>query len=395
MTVTPPTIAPPSAEPSGPLGYRDFRLLFVTQLATGLRMPLLFVTQAWYVNVAAPESQRLLLLGLLATLRGAAFLGYVLFGGALADRYPRRTMLLIAHLLALAGTVATAVLLMLPGAAEGEGLWLPAMFLAFTAFGLINAQDLPTRNAMLRDVVPEHMVTRAVTIFQLALSLTMLVAGPIAGVAIDSLGFGPTYLIAALSHVVVLAAVWQMHSSDHAADPEASNESMLENVRAGLRLLRDDRVVRWVVLGTWIAFTAGISVMGLLIAAWASDILNLGATGWGIMMLFWGLGGVITSGVLVARGDYGHKGMLFIAAIAIFGAAVVGFGFSRTLVAAFLFNGIAGARLHAGAHAGHRDRATRGTQPPARSRDGTAAAGAGRGAGARPRDRPARTGDRA
>ena len=96
---------------------------------------MLFITQAWYVTVVAPEGQRVLLLGLLASLRGGAFLAYILFGGALADRYPRRTMVIVAHVLGFAGTVATGALLFLPGAAEGEGLWLPGMFVAFTTFG--------------------------------------------------------------------------------------------------------------------------------------------------------------------------------------------------------------------------------------------------------------------
>ena len=80
------------------------------QLATGLRMPMLFFTQTWYVTINAPESQRTLLIGLLSTTRGLAFLAYILFGGALADRFPRRTTLLVAHAFGFVSVVA-------PGAA--------------------------------------------------------------------------------------------------------------------------------------------------------------------------------------------------------------------------------------------------------------------------------------
>ena len=340
-TQTPPE--PPATPAGGPLALRDFRLLLVTQLATGLRMPMLFLTQAWYVNVVAPEGQRVLLLGLLASLRGAAFLAYILVGGAFADRYPRRTMVLVAHLLGFVTSVATAALLFLPGASEGEGLWLPGMFVAFTAFGVINAQDLPTRNAMIRDVVPEAMVTRAVTLFQLALAVTMLTAGPIAGLSIDHLGFGVTYLIASLGHLIVLAAAWPMRISATAADPQAGDESMLANVRAGIDYLRSDAVVRWVVFATWLGFAAGISVMGLLIAAWASDVLRLDATGWGLMMTTWGGGGVLTAGLLALRHDVRRRGALFLGAMLLFGLSVIAFGLSRNLALAFLFNGTAGA----------------------------------------------------
>ena len=333
----------PETPAGGPLGIRNFQLLLVTQLATGLRMPMIFLTQAWYVTVVAPEGQRVLLLGLLASLRGGAFLAYILFGGALADRYPRRTMVIVAHALGFAGTVATGALLFLPGASEGRGLWLPGMFLAFTAFGLINAQDLPTRNAIIRDVVPDAMVARAVTLFQLGFAATMLMAGPIAGFAIDHLGFGVTYLIASLGHVAVLAAVWPMRLSETAADPEAGGESMLANVRAGIQHLRSDAIVRWVVFATWLGFAAGISVMGLLIAAWASDVLRLDATGWGLMMMTWGGGGVLSLALLAWRHDLDRRGALFLGAMLLFGLSVIAFGLSRNVALAFLFNGTAGA----------------------------------------------------
>ena len=344
MAVT--TQAPPGfpeTPAGGPLGIRNFQLLLVTQLATGLRMPMIFLTQAWYVTVVAPEGQRVLLLGLLASLRGGAFLAYILFGGALADRYPRRTMVIVAHVLGFAGTVATGALLFLPGAAEGEGLWLPGMFVAFTTFGLINAQDLPTRNAMIRDVVPEAMVMRAVTIFQLGFSAAMLTAGPVAGFAIDQFGFAVTYLIASLGHLVVIAAAWPMRLSETAADPQASNESMLANVRAGIEYLRRDAVVRWVVFTTWLGFAAGTSVMGLLIAAWASEVLRLDATGWGLMMMTWGGGGVLSLALLASRHDLGPRGALFLGAMLLFGLSVIAFGLSRHVALAFLFNGTAGA----------------------------------------------------
>jgi DHA3 family macrolide efflux protein-like MFS transporter len=250
---------------------------------------------------------------------------------------------IVAHVLGFAASAATGALLFLPGASEGRGLWLPGMFAAFTVFGVINAQDLPTRNAMIRDIVPEAMVMRAVTIFQLALSATMLTAGPIAGLAIDHLGFGVTYLIASLGHLVVLAAAWPMRVSATAADPEASDESMLDNVRAGIDYLRSDAVVRWVVFATWLGFAAGISVMGLLIAAWASDVLRLDATGWGLMMMTWGGGGVLSSSLLAMRSDLRRRGALFLGAMLFFGLSVIAFGLSHNVALAFLFNGTAGA----------------------------------------------------
>lgn len=333
---------PPTQAWGAALQIPAFRLLCVTQLASGLRQPMTFVTQAWYVNVVAPEDQRLLLLGLLATLRGSAFLAYIVFGGAFADRYPRRRMLIISHTVGFASALLIGGLLFLPGASEGDGPWLWIMLAFFTALGLIDAQDMPARNAMIADVVPNSMLTSAVTIFTMSLSVTMLIAAPASGLLLERFGFGTTYIVAGLGHIVIILALLRMKVSEQPADPDAARESVISNVRVGLARLRSDPVVRWIVLASWVSFTIGMSVMGLLIAAWVRDILELDATGWGVMMVFWGIGGLLASGALSLKGEFGHKGPLYLTALFVFGLAIVGFGYSRILIVAFLFNGLAG-----------------------------------------------------
>ena len=207
---------------------------------------------------------------------------------------------------------------------------------------LINAQDMPTRSAMIADTVPPAIVTSAVTLFHMALAITLLLGAPVTGWVVDHLGFAVSYLIASSGHVAVLVVIARMRAGRKAADPDARMESVRSNMREGLRYLRQDAAVRWIVILTWAVFTAGISVMGLLIAAWVDDILALGATGWGLMMVTWGAGGVLVSATLTARGEYGHKGPLFLAAALGFGLTVIGFGLSRSLAAAFFFNGVAG-----------------------------------------------------
>ena len=83
-----------------------------------------------------------------------------------------------------------------------------------------------------------------VTIFQLALSTTMLAGGPVTGWTLDHAGFGTTYLIASSAHLVVLAAVLSMRAGRGAADPDAGRDSLLGNVRAGVDYLRSDAAVR-------------------------------------------------------------------------------------------------------------------------------------------------------
>ena len=343
-TDTAPAEAAGERRPSAlaPLGLRDFRLLCVTQLATGLRSSLLWVSQIWYVTLVAPEDQQLLVLGLFATLRGITFLLYIVFGGAFADRYPRRTTLVVAHTLAFAVVVLTGALLLLPSAAEGGGAWLWLMLALFATAEVIYAQDLPTRTAMIADIVPASMFTSAVNLFEMQLAISFLAGSAVAGLAIDGLGFGVTYMLAGLGHVAVIAIVLWMRAGGTAADPDAAHESVVQNVRGGIGYLRDDPVVRWIVLATWIVSALGLSVLGALNGAFARDVLDMDATTFGILIVFWGVGGVVASGALMLRAEYGHKGLIFLGSTVMLGVGVLGLGLSREALPAFLFLGLIG-----------------------------------------------------
>ena len=163
------------------LTFNDFRLLIIMQIISSMRMPIIFVTQSWYVAITVPENQRLLALGILSALRGIAFLGYALFGGTFADRFPRTRVIYVSHFAGLFSVLIIGGLLLIPIVNNGEGLWLPVMMILFATFGIINAQDMPTRTAMIRDTVPESLLPQAITLHQLAMSIGLLIAAPLAG----------------------------------------------------------------------------------------------------------------------------------------------------------------------------------------------------------------------
>ena len=68
-----------------PLRVREFRLLFIGLVAGQAMMPLQFVSQIFWVQTNASVDSRVLLVGAIATVRGAGMLLLGLYGGALAD----------------------------------------------------------------------------------------------------------------------------------------------------------------------------------------------------------------------------------------------------------------------------------------------------------------------
>ena len=98
---------------------------------------------------------------------------------------------------------------------------------------------------------------------------------------------------------------------------------MLRNLRDGLDYLGSHAGVRWTVFTTWGAIGIGITVMGVLMAAWLDDILGLGATGWGVMQLFWGGGGLLSMSWLAARRGPQRSGWLLLISALILGGSVL------------------------------------------------------------------------
>ncbi len=317
-------------------------MLTATQIVMGLAQPLLFFTQGWYVNSAAPEGDQVVYLGLLGASRGIVFLLYVMVGGAIADRYPRLGVLRGSHILALVMILGIDALLWVPSIGSGEGSALPLMIALFASFGLITAQDLPTRTSMARETLPDHLARGGIALFQLAMASMLLFSAPFAGWSIEHLGIPTTYLLAALGPTCVIVLTFFLPRSVAAADPEASSMSVIANIQVGIRVMREQPAVRWTVFLTWISTIAGISVLGILVAAWVSEVLLLGASGWGQLALCWGLGSIVSSVYLTFGGLDRHRGRMFLGLTLLFGVAVLGFSLSRSLPLVFFFNALAG-----------------------------------------------------
>jgi predicted MFS family arabinose efflux permease len=216
------------------------------------------------------------------------------------------------------------------------------MIVLFGTFGLIQAQEAPNRTALMRDAVPPERMTGAISLFHLTMSCALLFAAPFAGFAIERFGIATAYSLAALGPLAVLIVAFRLRVGIEAADIEGRSASFMENLRGGFRVLRDEPVVRWTVLLSWIATACGLSIMGVLVAAWVRGVLGLDARGWGLMALCWGAGSLVSTLYLTWRGDFRRKGALFLGAAFLFGVSILGFSLSRSIPLAFLFNGLAG-----------------------------------------------------
>jgi len=152
------------------------------------------------------------------------------WGGLLADRIPKRRLL-----------ITTQALMTIPAvglfAVTATGVATPWMvYLAVFAFGSLNAIDNPTRQSFVYEMVGPDRVVNAVSLNSVIVQAARIVGPALAGILIATVGVVPCFGLNALTFVAMIFALWRMDPSRLHAGPVAAREPGA--IRAGLRYVR-------------------------------------------------------------------------------------------------------------------------------------------------------------
>src|SRR6266576_7346305 len=165
--------------------HRDFRLLFIGRLVSFFGSMITVVAFPYQVYQL---THSVLLVGLLGVLEFGAILIFAFVGGALADARDRRSMVLLAEA-ALMGCS----LLLAGNAALGQPrVWL--LFAVATAWGVLDAIQRPSLDAMLPRLVDKHELAAAAALGSLRGTLGMILGPALGGVLIAVFGLPFTFL---------------------------------------------------------------------------------------------------------------------------------------------------------------------------------------------------------
>ena len=257
----------------------------------------------------------------------AAFVPNALFGplgGALADRLPRRRLILATTTVqtALAATLAAL-------AAVGDARPWAVTLIVFTS-GCANALGLPSYQALMPDLVPREDLTGAVALGSAQWNLGRVIGPALAGVAIAAGGYGLAFAINTVSFLAVIAAVAPLRLPPPTPVP---GESIRRSITSGARFAWDDRGIRAIIV-----YLAGNSLLAApfiaLVPAVALRVFHEGAAGTAVLVTAQGLGAVAMAlllGGLAYR--FGQRRTL-LANLALLPAALVAYAAAPTLALA-------------------------------------------------------------
>lgn len=299
--------------------HRNFRLYVFGQLLSLVGSWMQSLAQGWLVWRMTHSS---LLLGLLGFFQMAPVLFFGLLGGVAADRFPRRRIVLITQTAAAIQAVVLAVLTL------AGTITVPQIFFLAAVLGLVNAFDMPGRQAFLVEMVGKEDLGNAIALNSSVFNGARIVGPALAGLVVQAWGEGVCFALNALSFVAVLASLLAMRVDSR---PRADGgRGALEGLMEGFTYAWGTAHVRSMLLLVMVTSLFALSYSALL-PAMVGGVLGKDAAGMGILMSSAGVGALL--GALNMARRKGFRGMGRIAGVSAssFGAFLVLLAAARSL----------------------------------------------------------------
>ena len=307
--------------------HRDFRLLFIGRLVSFFGSMISSVAFPYQVYQL---THSVLLVGALGVLEFAAILAFAFVGGALADARDRRAMVLLSE----AALMACSLALAGNAALAHPQVWL--LFVVATAWGVLDALQRPSLDAMLPRLVEKNELAAAAALGSIRGTLGQILGPAIGGVLIAVFGLTFTYLVDVGTFLVGLACLGLMRAVPPPIDAERPS---LRRVVEGLRYARS----RQELIGTYLVDMTAM-FFGMPMALFPAIAQEFGGPQvLGLLYAAPAVGSFLFSATSGWTNQVHRHGMGVIVAATAWGVAIVGFGLSPSLGPALFFLGLAGA----------------------------------------------------
>jgi MFS family permease len=298
------------------LEHRNFQLFFGGQLISLIGTWMQNVAQAWLVYKLTGSS---LLLGSVGfASQFPVFLAAPL-GGIVADHYNR-------HRVVIATQAASMILaFILAGLTIAHRITIPEIFILAALLGIVNAFDIPGRQAFLVEMVGKEHLINAIALNSSMFNGARIIGPAIAGILVAKIGEGWCFFANAVSYIAVIIGLLMMQVQPRIQLPSGP---ALAHVIEGFRFVKNTAPIRALLLLLGLVSLVAMPYT-VLMPIFADRILHVGARGLGILMGATGVGALLGALTLATRtGVYG-LGRWVTVSCAGFAVFLVAFALSR------------------------------------------------------------------
>ena len=278
-----------------PLRNRDFALLTTGRTVSLFGDGFFFVALAWQVYDISNDPAALSIVGVSLTLPLVAF---VLVGGAFADRYDRRKLMIWSDIIR-AAAIGTLGILSITGVIE---LWHMVVLMGFVGLG--DAFFNPASSAMVPDVVPERDLAQANSLLATLRPLMVRLLGPaLAGITVATIGTGAAFLVDAATFLLSAAAVAAIRTRPlHLDGVEHGIRQTADQVLEGLRYIRTKPWIWATLVSAMLSLLVFLGPVEVLVPFLVRNQLDLGADSLGLIFAAGGVGAILMALTIGTRG---------------------------------------------------------------------------------------------
>jgi MFS family permease len=315
------------------LGVRNYRLYWGGQVVSLVGTWMQQVSLPWLVLALGGSPIQL---GFVSVLQFGPSMILAPFGGVFADRIDKRRALMATQL----GAALQAVVLFALTATGVVEIWM-VMVMALW-LGLVNAVDMPTRQALAADLVPRRLLTNAIALNSMAFNSARIVGPAAAGLIIAAgtaatgsatAGVAINLGINAVSYAAVLGALARMDAARiRRVDHPDGHPPVFDSLREGFGYAVRTPLVLWclVLLGGIAAFGFNFQI---LLPLFAREVLDLGPEAYGALFAAMGIGSL--SGSLTLAFMHQRRAIpLMLVGGTVFSLILVGIALSREVLLA-------------------------------------------------------------
>jgi MFS family permease len=298
--------------------YRNYRLFFGGQFISLTGTWMQSVAQAWLVYRLTGSA---VLLGLVAFAGQFPVFLFATVGGVFADRHNRHRILVATQTASMLLAFVLAALTL----ANRVQVW--HVFVLAALLGLVNAFDIPTRQAFVVEMVGKQDLINAIALNSSMFNGARIIGPAVAGVLVATVGEGWCFFANGVSYMAVIAGLLLMEIKARERIPLPG--STLASIIEGFGYVGQSGPVR-----SLLSLLGLISLLGMpfvvLMPIFADQILHVGASGLGLLMGASGIGALIGALSLAARSGARGLGRLVAFSAAGLGISLILFSFSHS-----------------------------------------------------------------
>ncbi|MDP6454139.1 MAG: MFS transporter, partial [SAR202 cluster bacterium] len=320
--------------PFASLENRNFRLLWLGMLGQASAMWADQVARSWLAWQLTGSATAI---GLVNVFRALPLITVGLVGGVIADRFDKRTILIVIQTWSLCIYIVMVVLLV--------GGWIVMWHVYVTALllGVGMSMNQPVRTSLIPQLLGGRLLVNAISLNSIAINVSKLTGPAAVGVLIAMAGgnVAPAYIIAVAVYVLIIVATIMIdHRSVGAGNKQLSfRADFVEGFR--YLLVENRTALTLVVLATGpLAFAFSyITLLPVLV----TEELNASSSSYGAIQSVGAIGALVGGFWLASARNVRNKGWLMLVTGSIYGGAVVLLGYANWLIVAFALSIVIGA----------------------------------------------------